>query len=276
MALTHNVDGNDDIWIKQLPDGPLEQLTTDDRVDTSPFWSPDGEFVAYIRFDGSGNLNIWQRRADGTGSPQPVLDDERSLYQGRWSPNGEWMVFRTATGRGTSSPEHDILGFRPGVDSVAIPLVASPEFSELSPALSPNGRWLAYTSDSTGQREVYVVPFPDVDSTDPVSVSLDREGQNPLWAHSGRELFFVDAQRGLVVAEVEVDSVFGVLSYETLFTLGPNLIVLEGVDSHDIGPDDERFLMLRLSSGFGGDSGAGTRFTLLQNWFTELLERVGN
>ena len=94
-----------------------------------------------------------------------------------------------------------------------------------------------------------------------------------MWAHSGRELFFVDAQRGLVVAEVEVDSVFSVLSYETLFTLGPDLIVAEGVDTHDIGPNDERFLMLRLSSGSSGDSGAGTRSTLLQNWFTELRER---
>ncbi|MCH7892224.1 MAG: PD40 domain-containing protein [Gemmatimonadetes bacterium] len=95
VAITQRVDGNEDVWIKQLPDGPLERLTSDDLIDTSPFWSPDGEFVAYSRGDGSTGFDIWQRRADGTGAPELLLDDERSLYQGRWSPDGEWMIFRT-------------------------------------------------------------------------------------------------------------------------------------------------------------------------------------
>ncbi len=270
VAVQQLVDGNDDIWIKHLPDGPLERLTSDDQVDTSPFWSPNGEFVAYSRGDGGDGFDIWQRRADGTGSPQPVLDDERSLYQGRWSPDGEWMVFRTLT-VGGPTPDDDILGFRPGVDSAAIPLVASPEFSEQSPALSPNGRWLAYTSDRTGQREVYVRPFPNVDST---RITVSRAGgQNPLWAHSGSELFFVDAERRLVAAEVEADSVFRVLRSETLFN-ATGYARGFGTDTYDIGPDDERFLMLR-ASGPSGDTDGGGRFILVENWFTELRERLG-
>ncbi len=271
VAVMQLVDGNDDIWIKHLPDGPLERLTSDDRVDTSPFWSPNGEFVAYVRGDASTGLDIWQRRADGTGSPQPVLDGERSLYQGRWSADGEWMIFRTVTGV-APSPDDDILGFRPGVDSAAIPLVASPEFSEQSPALSPNGRWLAYTSDRTGQREVYVRPFPNVDST---RVTVSRAGgQNPLWAHSGNELFFRDAEGGFVAAEVEADSVFRVLRSQTLFDTSDYALV-EGTDFHDIGPDDVRFLMLRVAVN-SGDVGVESRFILVQNWFEELRERVGN
>ena len=270
VAITQRVDGNEDVWIKQLPDGPLERLTFDDLLDTSPFWSPDGQFVAYSR--GVLNGDIWQRRADGTGSPQLVLDDERSLYQGRWSPDGEWIVFRTITGL-TPSPDDDIVGFRPGVDSAAIPLVASPEFSEQSPALSPNGRWLAYTSDRTGRREVYVTPFPDVDS-DPVSVSR-AGGQAPLWAHNGRELFFVDAQGGLVAAGVEADSVFRILQRETLFTIGSEYLLLEGIDFHDIRPDDEQFLMVRAAV-VSGESNGDTRFILVQNFFEELKERVPN
>ncbi len=220
---------------------------------------------------GSTGYDIWQRRADGTGSPQPVLDAERNLYQGRWSPDGEWMVFRTVTGP-TSSPDDDILGFRPGVDSLAIPLVTSPEFSEMSPALSPNGRWLAYTSDRTGQREVYVRPFPDVESG---RVTVSRAGgRNPLWAHSGSELFFVDTEGGLVAAEVDADSVFRVLRSETLFTVGGNYILQTGGSYYDIGPDDERFLMLRFA-GLSGDTGGGGRFILVQNWFEELRQRMG-
>ncbi len=271
VAVMRVVDGNADIWIKQLPDGPLERLTSEDGIDASPFWSPDGAFVAYMR-DG----NIWQSRADGTGSPELVLDDERGLSEGRWSPDGEWMILRTSSSdAGVFAPDNDILGFPPGVDSAAIPLVASPEFSELSPALSPNGRWLAYTSDRTGQREVYVRPFPNVDST---RVTVSRAGgRTPLWAHSGSELFFVDGELGLVVAEVQADSVFRVLRSATLFNTQSEFVIFsEGVHHYANGPDDEQFLMLRGTGALSGDSGGDTRFVLVQNWFEELRERMGN
>ncbi len=120
-------------------------------------------------------------------------------------------------------------------------------------------------------------------------VTVSRAGgQNPLWAHSGQELFFVDAERGLIAAEVEADSVFRVLRSETLFTVAQEYFLGEGTDSHDIGPDDERFLMLRaaganpllaLSRGSGAvlssDSSVEVRIILVENWFTELRERMG-
>jgi hypothetical protein len=181
------------------------------------------------------------------------------------------MIFRTASGP-DPSPDDDIVGFRPGVDSAVVPLVATAEFSEQSPELSPNGRWLAYTSDRTGRREVYVRPFPNVDST---RVTASRAGgQNPLWAHSGSELFFIDAERGFVAAEVEADSVFRVLRSQTLFTLGPEYLFAEGTDFHDVGLDDQRFLMVRLGDG-AGESASDPRFILVDNWFTELRERMG-
>ncbi len=98
-----------------------------------------------------------------------------------------------------------------------------------------------------------------------------------MWAHSGSELFFVDAEGGFVAAEVEADSVFSVLRSQTLFDTS-DYILFEGSDLHDIGPDDERFLMLRLAglaSDTNDDSG-GSRFVLVVNWFTELRERMGN
>ena len=125
----------------------------------------------------------------------------------------------------------------------------------------------------TGQLEVYVRPFPNVDST---RVTVSRAGgHSPLWAHSGSELFFVDAAGGLVAAEVEADSTFRVLRSETLFDTSNYFVGRGGTDRHDIGPDDERFLMLRLP-GTAGDSSGDTRFILVENWFTELRERVPN
>ena len=79
MAISPDVDGNVDILIKQLPDGPLERLTFDDVGETEPFWSPDGQFVTYVK-NASGNYDVWRRRADGTGVPELLLDDERSLH----------------------------------------------------------------------------------------------------------------------------------------------------------------------------------------------------
>ncbi len=96
-----------------------------------------------------------------------------------------------------------------------------------------------------------------------------------MWAHSGSELFFIDAEGGLVAAEVEADSVFRVLRSQTLFNVGSNYAQIEGTDFHDIGPDDERFLMLRVS-GLSGDSGGDSRFILVVNWFEELRERMAN
>ena len=186
------------------------------------------------------------------------------------------MVFRTGgAGGAVRTGEFDIVGFRPDVDSVVMPLVASPDFVEQDPALSPDGRWLAYTSDETGQNEVHVRPFPDVESTR-VQVSTDG-GYGPLWAHGGSELFFVDAgSASLISAEVETAQGFRVLQRETLFPLGETFIE-PGSDFHDVTPDDQRFLMFRVASPASpGADDDGTRYILVQNFFEERTERVGN
>ena len=269
VALTNMVDGNVDIWIKQLPEGPLERLTFDNADERYPGWTPDGRFVTYVK-DAEGNYDAWQSRADGTGAPELLLDDERSLLQFRWSPDGEWMVFRAG---GILAPigERDVVGFRSGEDSATIPLVATAEFAEYDPALSPDGRWLAYTSNETGRADVYVRPFPDVES-DKVRVSTDG-GSGPLWAHSGTELFFVDAGRSLIAAGVETTSGFRVLERETLFALGSEYLLGAASDFYDIAPDDQQFLMARLAStAFTGEG----RLVLVVNFFEELLERAEN
>ena len=200
-----------------------------------------------------------------------MIPGELSLFQGRSSPNGEWMVVRAGFMSDTEG-ERDIVGYRPGVDSEVILLIATPEFAEQDPAFSPDGLWLAYTSDRTGRNEVYVSPFPNVESSR-VAVSTNG-GSSALWAHSGSELFFLDAGRNLVTAKVETASGFRVLDRETLFTLGPEYLVSEGSDFYDVAPDDQRFLMARLATESDGSSG-GARFILVLNWFTELRERMG-
>ena len=124
------------------------------------------------------------KRADGIGSAAALLDRERGVAVGFWSPDGQWLIYRTSLNERGGG---DVLAIRPAVDTMPVALVAT-EFAEHSPALSPNGRWLVYVSNRSGRDEVYVVPFPNAeDAMWPVSTG---GGSEPVWAHSGRELFY--------------------------------------------------------------------------------------
>ena len=271
VALTQVVDENEDIWIKELPDGPFERLTFDDARDRYAVWTPDGQFVTYARVASVGYYEAWRRRADGTGVPERLIDDDTSLAQGRWSPDGEWMVFCTGALAIQGPGQLDIVSFRPGRDTGVMPLVATAEFAEQDPALSPDGRWLAYATNETGRLEVYVSPFPDVDS-DKVRVSIGG-GSVPLWAHSGTELFFMDLDQRLIATQVTTAAGFSVVQRETLFTLPPGILASDITDFYDIAPDDQRFLMARRP---GGLLGGADDFILVQNFFEELRQRMGN
>ena len=272
IAFNSTADGNDDVRIKHLPDGPEERITFSEDVDYRPLWTPDGQSVTYFSGPTPEDRNVWSRRADGTGDAVLVLDDERSLNQGSWSPDGEWLVVRATATAAMGLGLRDILAFRPGVDSAAAPLVASPEFAEAAPAMSPDGKWLAYSSNETGRDEVFVRPFPNVDSTR-VRVSTDG-GIAPVWAKGGRELFFVDEDRGLVAAQF--DPVSGqVLAKETLFTIPAVYRVGSGLNFYDVSSDGERFLMARPYTGDTEDA-EPPGFVLVQNFFEELKRLVPN
>ena len=158
----------------------------------------------------------------------------------------------------------------PGGDSTAIPLIADEEFREQGPAISPDGRWLAYSSDETGRNEVFVRPFPDVDSGKwPVSTG---GGVKPVWAHSGRELFYVDRNTNtMVVAEVQTDPTFQVVRRETLFMLPEGSLRPQNGDFYDVTSDDQRFLMARTAT--VDTEGPASEVIVVENFF-EVLKRL--
>ncbi len=271
VAFNSVVDGNNDIRIKHLPGGPEERITSYEGQDYRPFWTPDGRRLTYFSGPTADDRNVWSRRADGSGEAELLLDDGRSFANGTWSPDGRSLLLRAA-GVTVSMGQRDIFTFRPGVDSVAQPLLANPEFREDEPALSPNGRWLAYSSNETGRLEVYVRPFPNVDSTR-LPVSSDG-GVGPLWANSGRELFFVNGARELVA--VQFDQVAGqLLTQEALFTIPPESPVAPGNNFYDVSSDDQRFLMARNYRGESRDVNR-PKLVLVRNWFEELKRLVPN
>ena len=108
-----------------------------------PRWSPDGESVTFLS-SRAGDLDVWTKRANGVGDAELLFDHEVTLAESIWSPDGEWLILRTG-GTASVAGGRDIVGLRPGVDSVARPLVVS-DFDEAAPTVSPDGRWLAYHS----------------------------------------------------------------------------------------------------------------------------------
>jgi hypothetical protein len=143
---------------------------------------------------------------------------------------------------------------------------------ETSPALSPDGRWLAYASNETGAYEIYVRPFPGVDAGQ-FQVSIGG-GVAPVWAHDGREIFFLGFDQRMNVAQIETDPRFRVIGVESLFDAAAIYGGQVTAGWYDVSMDDERLLMVR---GYldRGDS-VPAELILVRNWFDVLEERVGN
>jgi serine/threonine-protein kinase len=256
------------VWVKELPDGPTERIRLGDGQPFRPFWTPDGTHVSYVALSG----DVWSSRADGVGEPALVLDAEERLANGVWSPDATWLVVRVSATDGDGRAIRDILAYRPGVDSAPRLLIGSPEFAEEAPDLSPDGRWLAYASDETGRHEVSVVPFPDVDSAR-IRVSVDG-GNQPVWARSGRELFFFDAEGDLVAAQLDPDAGMRVVDQEILFPIPDDVHLNLSDELYDVDLDGQRFLFARELDG-AGQGGTRDQLVVVENFFEELRARAG-
>ncbi len=264
LAVTIGFESETDLWIKQLDRGPASLLTFTDGLNRRPTWTRDGLSVTFVT-DREENRDLYVKRADGVGSAEVVRDLAVNVDEGFWSPDGDWLVYRT----GISGEERDIFAWRSEPDSVTVPVAAAPGVDEVAPALSPDGRWLAYVSSETGRREVWVRSFPDVEAGRwQISV---RGGTEPVWAHSGQELFY-KSRGNLMVVGVQTDPTFATLEVRELFsTQGYYPFVVH--HTYDVTADDQRFVMIRRQA--QATRGA-TELIMVENFFEELKARVGN
>ena len=203
-----------DIWIKQLPAGPLSRLTFDGLGSIRPRWTPDGRSVLYIMTPDSGLPSVWKKRADGSTAAELVWrDPARAIAEASFSNDGQWLIYRINQPDGN----RDIYAVRPGRDTVPTPLLTGP-FIEQGAALSPDGKWLAYTSNESGTNEIFVRPFP---STNAGRWQISTSGGFAArWAHSGRELFYQSAGGDLMVVPVMPGTTFAPGEARRLFPLG--------------------------------------------------------
>ncbi len=263
LALAIAGDRTADIWIKQLDHGRLSRLTFEEFLKYRPVWTPDGRAVTYLVDPGNNNASIYRRRADGGGAPERLFASTHAVAEALWSRDDQWLVLRTTT------PSRDILGLRPGRDSVPVPLVASPKFEERAATLSPDGRFIAYQSDESGRDEIYVRPFPRTENGRwQVSVS---GGEEPLWSHGGREIFFRSPAGEMMAVPVATTPAFSPGTPRVLFST-KGYARTPGNRAYDVTPDDQRFVMLHLIADSAGRN--PVQLVLVDNWLEELRARL--
>jgi Tol biopolymer transport system component len=180
-----------DVWLLDPERGTFTPLAVE-GANIEPIWTPDGKRVTFTSDRSGGAMALFEKAVDGNGDPvllhQPA--GRNTPFAGSWSPDGEVLAFYERSAKGV----RDIWLLPRGGEPVAI--VNTPA-NEHSPMFSPNGRWLAYVSDTTGQEEVYVR---DREGSGPPWQVSQGGGSEPLWSPDGRELFYRSGDRVMTVA----------------------------------------------------------------------------
>ena len=223
------------IWIRDLESRRMTQLSFEGGI--RPVWTPTGDAVAYLS-DRTPNLREpFMRGADAREPERPLLFDPRQVHEVAFSRDGRWIVYRDGGG-GTS----DLLAVRRGGDTTRVPLITTP-FSESQPALSPDTRWLAYTTLETGRPQVRVRPFPN--TRDGNWLVSPNGGSEPVWAHSGRELFYRDGDDNLVTVPVTLGPTFVFGAPRILFS-AKQYASSNYRQEYSVAPGDQRLVFHRI------------------------------
>ncbi len=227
-----------------------QRVATTNGEDFTPVWSPDGSRLASSS-DGVGGIT-WRSLQLGGAQPQRV-DVGQHLHLQSWSPDGRFIVF-DAEGTDTL---WDIRAV--DVESREVITLVQTNESELHPAVSPDGRWLAYASTQSGRFEVYVLPFRRPGR--PVRISTEG-GQHPVWSREGQELFFLGGT-GVFVTRVTLSPEFRVAEPQQLFSGRFS-------GSFDVAPGAREFAMVAVED--EGPRSPPLRVAL--NWVDEFRHRA--
>jgi dipeptidyl aminopeptidase/acylaminoacyl peptidase len=253
----------------------LTRLTFGPSFDYIPRWSPDGRRIVF-QSNRAGSPNLFTVPSDGSGPIERLTTSNNHQYPNSITPDGTTLLFcelRPKTGfdilrlplaaspaAGTTPPHDDRL-------PEATPLVASPS-AEYAANISPDGRYFAYQSAESGGRfAVYVQPYPDT-SKGRWQISSDA-GLAPVWARTGRELFYLDESFTLMAVTVEASG--------GQFVASRPFKVLDAQTSgdfysYDVTPDGRRFLMMKEST--AGNRSRPPEMVVVLNWREELKARV--
>ncbi|MDA2923300.1 protein kinase [Acidobacteria bacterium AH-259-L09] len=251
IAMTRLGGGNVDIWTYALSRRTPTRLTYDPGWDESPIWTPDGQWVTYSN-NRAGRYHLFRKPADGSGTEELLHTSDHRAFPTSYSPDGRWLAFsenRPETGE-------DIWVLAVEAEREAEVFLRTP-FNETTPQFSPDGGWIAYVSDESGQQEVYVTPFPGPGRKWQIST---QGGSSPVWARNGKELFYRNGNQLMAV---------GVTTQPSFSAAGPRLLLEKNFGAYDVAPDGQRFLMTR-----GIEEEPIRQLIVILNWFEELQRLV--
>ncbi|MFN9796349.1 MAG: protein kinase domain-containing protein [Gemmatimonas sp.] len=241
-----------DIWIFEIASATLTRLTSAGS-NVRPEWSPDGQRVLYRQV--TPRKGIWWQPANGSGAPELLVEVPGGPNEGLLSPDGRTLMYRTDEGTG----DQHVITMPMDKSAPPTPLVTTAV--NWAPRFSPNGQWIAYSSDESGTAEIYVRPFPGAGGRIQVS---NGGGSEPVWSRDGRTLYYRQGD-ALMAAAVSVTPTFAVQSRRQLFAgayeaSGPHA-------NYDAAPDGRHLLMLKAK-----DDRAPV--VMVINWAAEVRDRL--
>ena len=201
-----------DIWLINLERGTQIRLTADPASEIYPAWSPSGDRIIFVS-NRNGQTSIYQKLSDGSAVEEPLVSSGELKYNPSFSPDGKFIIYAQLNPKTNA----DLYLMSTGTDK-KIEAFLQTDFIEAQARVSPNGRWVAYISNETGQFEVYVQTFP-VAGGGKVLVSVGG-GSQPQWRADGRELYYYAPNRKLLAVGVNGDGpTFTVGSAQPLFDI---------------------------------------------------------
>ncbi|MCG6923096.1 MAG: protein kinase [Acidobacteria bacterium] len=239
-----------DVWIYDLERRALTRLTFGED-DWTPLWTADGKSIVFTS-GRDGQYNLYMKRADGSGDAERLTDRGEHQTPRSWSPDGRVLLlnhFDPETGE-------DIYELTLDDNRTLTPFLKT-RFDEGEGKFSPDGRWVAYSSEESGREEVYVRAYPSGEKR----LASVKGGFNPLWHPSGRELYFGSGSSLMAVSVSDRPSLRIGAPRKVLELSAPLSI---GQETIDISPDGERFLVTEKAQ--------VRQINVVVNWFEELRQ----
>ena len=199
VILQRTVQANSDLWLMDLIRGGMTRLTFDPSLDSTPLWSPDGTRMAYVS-NRKSVFNLYWKPSSGAGAEDLLLETPNNKFTNDWSKDGRFLLY---TGLDPKTGRDLWVLPITGNDRKPIMFVKTP-FEETNGQFSPDGRWVAYETDESGQFQIVVQPFPVPNAKWQVSTG---GGTQPRWRADGKELYFIAPDEKLMAVPVTATDV---------------------------------------------------------------------
>jgi Tol biopolymer transport system component len=250
--------GSADIWVLDIARKIRTRLTFGQIPNTYPIWSPDGKWIAYYAA-GNGKERIARKRSDGSGTEEILLEDNIAVIPTDWSRDGKYLIYS----RGGIQANGEEVWALP-LEGGRKPFVVVPHSGNsfvTDGMLSPDGRFLAYTSTESGQPEVYVIPFLKGEG----KWQISREtGLQPQWAHDGKTLFYFTTNVAFVTVPLKLAN--GSPEFGSPEVHG-NVPVATQQFFYDVSADGKKILLNSISQP------GNQNISIVSNWPAELKKQ---